>query len=71
MSSFFILKDRNFQSLRGALHCEFSSLNEVTSPHAVAVTLAKGREQDKAVRAEGFPGEDTGMACVGEETAQN
>ena len=46
MSSFFILKDRNFQSLRGALHCEFSSLNEVTSPHAVAVTLAKGREQD-------------------------
>ena len=43
-----------------SFHCEFSSLNEVTSPHAVAVTLAKSREQDKAVRAAGFPGGTSG-----------
>ncbi len=49
-------KDRKFQSLPGAFHCDFCSLNEVTSRHSVSVTLAKGTEQDKAVRAEGVHG---------------
>ncbi len=47
-------KDRKFQSLLGAFHCNFSRLNEVTSPHSVSVTLAKGPDQDKALRAEGI-----------------
>ena len=40
----------------------FSNVNEVTSPELVSVSLAKGTEQDKEVRAERGRGEDTGMA---------
>ena len=40
----------------------FSNVNEVTSPELVSVSLAKGTEQDKEVRAERVRGEETGMA---------
>ena len=39
----------------------FSNVNEVTSPEMVSVSLAKGTEQDKEVRAERVRGQDTGM----------
>ena len=51
-----VRKDRKFQSRPGASHDDFSRLNEVTSPRSVSVTLAKGPEQDQALRSEGIHG---------------